>query len=691
MYSLQKVLFQSIFNQLTDPAIIVMADAPVYTIVASNHKYDELSDSSGGPLIGKQIKDIYAYLKAGQHHYALLIAGLAQAFSTSETVNLPVFGYDQAGPVTSSVFEALWQIEIRVLPDEAGKLNYLLLVIHPVTLDQKFTATLSPALRSPESTCCLQTLKEENRQLTLRNIELEKQLYSRTTGFLVAQAASESERDRVNRLFMQAPASIAVLGGADLVVELVNPHFQQLFSGIVLTGRPAAEAVPGITLTPVWQILLDVYATGTTFVGKELPHPLSAPQGGLAENAWFNFIYQARRNHLNKIDGILIFAFDVTATVIARRKLEESERQASLIMNAIPQITWTNTAAGNLDFINQRWQDYTGMDLEQTLATGWINTVHMEDQPLAIERFGAILSGTVAGEFELRKRRKDGLYFWHLTRLEPILGPEGQVLFWTGSSTNIDELKRLQKQREEFIDIASHELKTPLTSLKVSMQLLNERRESLSPLLYFNLFERATKSLDKVISLVENLLNVGKFSHGQLQLDKTCFVVGEFIAEIISDLQFPPTYSIAITGDCRQAVCADAKRIEQVVANFLNNAIKYAPGSTRITVHIETLAEEVKISVTDTGPGIAAALLPHLFGRYYRVENQGYNNAGLGLGLYICAEIIEKHGGRLNVESVEGQGSTFWFTLPLAGCLKASGEQSRVFNPKSWGSRFVTT
>ena len=113
-------------------------------------------------------------------------------------------------------------------------------------------------------------------------------------------------------------------------------------------------------------------------------------------------------------------------------------------------------------------------------------------------------------------------------------------------------------------------------------------------------------------------------------------------------------------------VYADAERVNQVVINFVNNAIKYAPESKEIKINIEKVTDMAKVSVSDKGPGISADKLTHLFDRYYRVDTSGVQYSGLGLGLYISAEIIKKHNGQIGVDSELGKGSTFWFTLPLS-------------------------
>jgi len=241
----------------------------------------------------------------------------------------------------------------------------------------------------------------------------------------------------------------------------------------------------------------------------------------------------------------------------------------------------------------------------------------------------------------------------------------GTILDNTAQKIIDDTTKELLSKKDEFISIASHELKTPITALKASLQLLRRMKDK--PYEMTNvLVEQANKSMDRVTTLIENLLNANKITEGQLNLNKTSFCLAKMIEDCCQHVRIDGIYSIITDGDTELTVYADCDRIDQVVVNFINNAIKYAPESKEIHVLIEKIDNQAKISIHDNGPGIPEDKIPYLFDRYFRADSGGMQFSGLGLGLYISAQIIKRHNGQIGVESETGKGSTFWFTLPLS-------------------------
>lgn len=354
---------------------------------------------------------------------------------------------------------------------------------------------------------------------------------------------------------------------------------------------------------------------------------------------------------------------ELEARVLKRTKaLADSESRFRSMMETIPQIAWTNTASGEVIFYNQRWYDYSGLsDLKD-----FTSIIHRKDRKDCFMQFQAILKTKDGGEFQVRGKRSDGTYRWHLVRLMPILDEQDDIQLWVGTATDIQELRLLQQQKDDFISIASHELKTPITSLKASLQLLDRLKDKPATSMLPILIAQANKSLGKVNTLIADLLDTSLANKGQLHINQQRFNMYKLIKESCEDVHLDSKYSLKIEGDEAMEVFADSIRIEQIVINFINNAVKYAPKSTEIVIKIEKADTKVKVMVVDQGPGIAPENLSHLFDRYYRVDTTTSKYTGLGLGLYICSEIIKKHNGQIGVDSTLGKGSAFWFTLPIA-------------------------
>lgn len=497
------------------------------------------------------------------------------------------------------------------------------------------------------------------------NNTLEERVTDRTGELLIAQTKTENHRQRLERFFAQAPAGICILDGPDFVFEMINPAYQQLFPGRDLLGKALLEALPEVKNVALDALLNKVYQTGQTYEGKELLIPIAQHDGGPMEDRYFNFIYQARLNTQNLVDGIMVFVMEVTDMVESKRVIQESAERFRKQLDAISQIAWTSLLSGEVDFYNQQWYNYTGLNFEQTKAWGWKEVIHPDDLQYNLESYQAILKGIVGGEFEIREKRRDGVYRWHLVRILPIKNEAGQIQHWIGTATDIHDLKVLQEQKDDFISIASHELKTPVTSLKASLQLLDKIKDQPSGVMLAKLVGQANKSVEKIGDLIEDLLDASRLNESQLHIIKKPFAVFQMLNGCCNHVRAAGKHELVFQGDKELQVTADEHRIDQVVVNFVNNAVKYAPDSKQIFLIVEKEGSHLKVSVKDTGPGITPEKIPHLFSKYYRAEHGGAQYSGLGLGLYISAEIIKRHGGDIGVNSELGIGSTFWFTLPL--------------------------
>lgn len=693
MHSLQTSLLQSIINQIAEPALIVLANAPHYTIVARNDSHRLIATKGSDEVLGHNLIDAFNPEDLGFPCFSILLNAFSTCIKTGLEINLPAGCISDSDDLFPERSICAWELQLRPLLNPGGGVDYLLgtrinydTVSH---IAQEIKEYSSPELNLTQAeninfVSMYARLEAENKTLRasnmgLRNLNLDLQLshltYQKTDKNLentvitngvrsAFNLETDNTRNRLTDFFMQAPAGICILDGPELVFELVNPRFQAIFSTRDLLGKVALTALPELLGNPIWEIVQQVYLTGKTLESKELHIPLAKFTGGPLESRFFNIIYQARRNDLNKIDGLIIFGFEVTEMVTAKKEIEQSEKRFRVVLDALPHIAWTSNADGGINFVNQRWYDYTGLDFEKNKNNLWALTLHADDLAGVIEQVTVFMSEVRMGEVEFRKKRKDGIYRWHLARMQPVLNNTGNLLFWVGTSTDIEDLKWLQQQKDDFVNIASHELKTPLTSLQISLQLLEQRMPQLSPALIKTLISKASGSINKVVNLVDDLLNAGKLSQGELELSKSWFSAASLVSKYGKNLSQAGKHSILFTGNTDSLLFGDAGHIEQVFTNIFNNAIKYAPASEIILVAISHIDDFVKVSISDKGPGITEDLIPHLFDRYYQVENRGFQNTGLGLGLYICAEIVRKHGGQISVESKLNKGTTISFTLP---------------------------
>jgi PAS domain S-box-containing protein len=371
-------------------------------------------------------------------------------------------------------------------------------------------------------------------------------------------------------------------------------------------------------------------------------------------------------NEFGKPLSILGTLRDITEGKNYQAKLEEREEKFRLLADSMPQFVWTGDAAGTLNYFNQAVYDYSGLSAERIAKDGWLQIVHPDDRDKNIE---AWLHSIKTGEdflLEHRFGRYDGEYRWQLSRAIAQRDAAGNIKMWVGTSTDIQDIKEQEQQKDFFISMASHELKTPVTSIKGYVQLLQSAyKNSEDPFLTKSLTV-INKQISTLTVLIADLLDVSKIKSGNLVLNHENFDMSELVEEVLEHIQhINPDHKFIYTAFTVD-VYADRERISQVIINFLNNAIKYAPDSKEIVVKSYIENSEVIVLVQDFGIGIGKAEQERIFERFYRVEGKNEKTfPGFGIGLFICAEIIERHKGNIGVRSELGSGSDFYFSLPL--------------------------
>ena len=437
-------------------------------------------------------------------------------------------------------------------------------------------------------------------------------------------------------------------------------------------GKSLLQELPEIIEQGFGDILKNVYLTGEPFYGYEVP--VYFTRNGKKELIYYTFTYQAQKNAANQIDGVAIIGSEVTPQAEFNKKIKESEANFRLLAEQMPQKIANADARGKVFYYNKNWSDYSGYTEEELIRDGWEKTMHPDElNEVKLRWQNAIASGEIF-EMEHRMKNKDGEYKWHLDRAVPVKNEHGEILQWIGAATEIQKIKEEEQRKGDFIKMVSHELKTPVTSIKGYVQLLlsmlrQEKEGQLSAMPVLSSLERIDKQILRLTRLITEMLDLSRLEESKLDLNTEIFSLNELLNETIEDIQYTNTsHTIQIHNNFTADVYGDKDRIQQVIINFINNAIKYSPEKNVIEITIEAAApDSVALNVKDQGIGIATTHQQKIFERFYRVEGKNEETfSGFGIGLFIAKEIIQRHRGKISVESESGKGSVFTFTLPLA-------------------------
>jgi two-component system phosphate regulon sensor histidine kinase PhoR len=377
--------------------------------------------------------------------------------------------------------------------------------------------------------------------------------------------------------------------------------------------------------------------------------------------------------------------FLVTTDLSLRKETEavkESEKQFRTMAESISQLAWIAHSDGSIFWYNKRWFEYTGTDINQMQGWGWKSVHDPEILPKVLENWTHSIKSGEKFEMEFPIKDFNGNFRWFLTRVTPVVDHNGEVVRWFGTNTDIHKQKETERQleyalksRDIFLSLASHELKTPITSLQMQLQLtkrnIDVKKNTLpTPDKLLKTIDTSLKQIGRLSTLVEDLLDVTRIEAGKLRFTFEPFDLSEALEQIIENhssdiLGSNCTISTSIESNVHGVW--DRSRIEQIIVNLLSNAMKYA-SSKSIKVSLKKSGDEILFKVADSGPGIPEEMQERIFNRFERA-NASRNISGLGLGLYIVKQIVIGHGGRISLKSKVGEGSTFIVHLPLDAAL----------------------
>ena len=351
------------------------------------------------------------------------------------------------------------------------------------------------------------------------------------------------------------------------------------------------------------------------------------------------------------------FAVDMREQVAIKEELQKANTRVSIILASISDGFVVLDKSFLFTYVNAKAEMVIGKSKDEIIGESFAGIFPFLDNKVFKKKFTKVLNTHEMTTFEAYDGPQQKWYEYRVYPLE-----DGISIYFTDISIR----KEFDRRKDEFIGVASHELRTPLTSIKGYSQLLDRMLKKTDIQKAQIYLKKTNVYIERLNSLISDLFDMSKIQTGKLQFNNGSFDFDELVKDGIDSIQ--PTnqnHAIKVEGKINERLVGDKDRLEQVFTNLLTNAIKYSPNANKVVVNLSKNDHEIKVSVTDFGIGIDPCHHRKIFERFYRVDEISKKFSGLGIGLYICREIIERHGGKIWVESQKGKGSVFSFTLPL--------------------------
>lgn len=726
MEKLKSTFFQAYFA-MPVPRIIVRTNCPDYTILSVNTAFETQWAEVAEQATGKSIFQLFKMDHREDHGKDLLANALKKAMDTSQPIEIAQV--EMASTDQSKELSNWYHIELLPIGESNEKPAYLMISTRDITknvhnqleleeanyreqtLHEELAATNEELLASNEElSATVEDLKQSRESLQELNDELEKRVMDRTADLMLTQAKLEEKHALLDTIVNKVPAGICVFNGPEMKMEMANKKLLELWKrDESILGMPLIEIMPELKEQAFPRLLNEVYTTGTAHSETDAPAELQVD--GVKQLVYRDFSYTPIKRNDGSTQSIVALTIDVTERSLARLReqqlieelsatneelsasneelvatneelneaheiqqrlisnLEQSELRFRMAIEAAQMGSWHIDRKTKALSYNETlakvfgYEGETPMTYEQAIAQ--VTEDHQEKLVAEIEN--AIVEG---GEYDVtysQKRFNDGELIWlrSLGRITP--DEQGNFSLFSGVVMDITEQKEDEQRKNDFIGMVSHELKTPLTSLKGYAQILHQKAKKNQDDFALGALAKVIDQIKKMTGLINGFLDISRLESGKIHLEKSHFNLDELILENIDETSLLNISHRIIFKPCAQvSVFADRDKIASVISNIIGNAVKYAPEQTEIEISCEVQGSYARISVKDQGAGIAAKDVEKLFDRFYRVESeQTQLISGFGIGLYLCAEIVERHHGKIGVTSEPGLGSTFHFSLPV--------------------------
>ena len=356
--------------------------------------------------------------------------------------------------------------------------------------------------------------------------------------------------------------------------------------------------------------------------------------------------------------------------------LRESEARFRHLANAMPQLVWTATSDGIVDYYNAHVADYSPLVRSANGQWDWQQFLHPDDLPVTWKVWQTAVATGQPFEQSHRIRMADGNYRWHLSRAMPVRNASGCVVKWFGTATDIESQKQIEEQlteadrhKDHFLAMLAHELRNPLAPIRNAAQIL--RTAGISEMTFNRANQIITRQVDHMTKLIDDLLDVSRIARGKMPLQFESLNLVEIIINTVEDHRsYIESGGIELALDTSIddiSISGDRTRLSQVIGNLLHNASKFTPAGGRITVQLTQVNDAACIIVSDTGIGMAEETINHIFETFMQADDTLERaKGGLGLGLALAKGIVELHSGKITAHSAGiGHGSEFIICLPI--------------------------
>ncbi|MBC7391302.1 MAG: PAS domain-containing sensor histidine kinase [Opitutaceae bacterium] len=473
----------------------------------------------------------------------------------------------------------------------------------------------------------------------------------------------------------QAPTISAILKGKDLLLNTLEHDYHSL-DNREFAGKKLLEAIPELGGKLTEEVLNGVYQTGKPSFGNEIPILIVKKEGGPEEKLYFNIIYQPTQNQSGETEGVSLLAYEVTKQVVARNASIDQLNKLVSIMESAPLISWILSVDGKSDYFNRNWYHYTGSSKDDIFH--WQDFVHSDDLPKINNLLGESRDSNKMWEADYRLKNSEGFYRWYSGKSVPVKNNSGELIHWVGTASDIHDRKMYEEQLEllnrellyknqqlektntdldNFLYMASHDLKAPIANLEGLLMAYFEDFDTEGDSSFYQ--EMMFKSVERFKRTIKDLTEISKAQREIVtELEEIDFE--DLLENIKSDIkELINRKDAVITTDFKIVSIFHVQRIvRSVLYNLLSNSIKYSSPERRPEIHISTYESDGLhiIKVEDNGLGLSPENINKMFMLFKRIHNQ---EEGTGVGLYMVKRMIENSGGKIEVESAIGKGSTF--------------------------------